>query len=52
MNVDIVTVRPDVTVEVVGRYLRARGQIADGTDSIFVVNRDNRYIGSSTCPGC
>lgn len=46
MNVDIVTVRPDVTVEVVGRYLRARGQIADGTDSIFVVNRNNRYIGS------
>ncbi|MGI9200805.1 MAG: magnesium transporter [Woeseiaceae bacterium] len=46
MNVDIVTVRPDVTVEVVGRYLRARGQMADGTDSIFVVNRDDRYIGS------
>jgi len=46
MNVDIVTVRPDVTTEVVGRYLRARGQIADGTDSIFVVNRNNRYLGS------
>jgi magnesium transporter len=46
MNVDIVTVRPDVTAEVVGRYLRARGKIADGTDSIFVVNRHNRYIGS------
>ena len=40
------TVRPDVTTEVVGRYLRARGQIADGTDSIFVVNRNNRYLGS------
>jgi magnesium transporter len=46
MNVDIVTVRPDVTVEVVGRYLRAKGEIADGTDSIFVVDRNNEYIGS------
>ncbi len=46
MNVDIVTVRPDVTLEVVARYLRFVGEIPDGTDSIFVVNRDNCYIGS------
>jgi magnesium transporter len=46
MNVDIVTVRPDVTLEVVARYLRFVGKITDGTDSIFVVNRDNGYIGS------
>jgi magnesium transporter len=46
MNVDIVTVRPDVTLEVVCRYLRARGEMSDGTDSIFVVDRDNRYVGS------
>ena len=46
MNVDIVTVRPDVTLEVVTRYLRARGDMPDGTDSIFVVNRDNEYQGS------
>lgn len=46
MNVDIVTVRPDVTLEVVTRYLRAVGEISDGTDSIFVVSRDNTYIGS------
>ncbi len=46
MNVDIVTVRPDVTLDVVVRFLRARGEMADGTDSIFVVDRDNRYIGS------
>jgi magnesium transporter len=46
MNVDIVTVRPDVTLEVVERYLRARGEMADGTDSIFVVNRDDKYVGS------
>ena len=46
MNVDIVTVRPDVTLEVVIRYLRAIGEIPDGTDSVFVVNRDNEYQGS------
>jgi magnesium transporter len=46
MNVDIVTVRSDVTVEVVARYLRARGEIADGTDSIFVVDRNDKYVGS------
>ena len=46
MNVDIVTVRPDVTLEVVARYLRFVGEIPDGTDSLFVVNRDNSYIGS------
>ena len=46
MNVDIVTVRPDVSLDVVTRYLRAVGDIPDGTDSIFVVGRDNSYIGS------
>jgi magnesium transporter len=46
MNIDIVTVRPDVTLEVVIRYLRAVGEMPDGTDSIFVVSRDNTYIGA------
>ena len=46
MNVDIVTVRPDVTLEVVTRYLRAVREMPDGTDLIFVVNRDNEYVGS------
>ena len=46
MNIDIVTVRPDVTLEVVARYLRKVGDMPDGTDLIFVVNRDNEYVGS------
>jgi magnesium transporter len=46
MNVDIVTVRPDVTLEVVARYLRVAGEMPDGTDLIFVVNRHNEYVGS------
>ena len=46
MNVDIITVRPDVTLDVVLRYLKARGKIPDGTDTIYVVNRGNEYFGS------
>jgi magnesium transporter len=46
MNVDIITVRPDVTLDVVLRYLKARGEIPDGTDTIYVVNRGNQYFGS------
>ena len=46
MNVDVVTVRPDVTLEVVARYLRVAVEIPDGTDSIFVVSRDDTYVGS------
>lgn len=46
MNVDVVMVRPDVTLEVVQRYLRARGDIPDGTDAIYVVDRENEYLGS------
>jgi magnesium transporter len=46
MNIDIVTVRPDVTLEVVTRYLRVVGEMPDGTDLIFVVDRDNEYVGS------
>ncbi len=46
MNVDIITVRPDVTLDVVLRYLKARGEIPDGTDTIYVVNRGNEYFGS------
>jgi magnesium transporter len=46
MNIDVVTVRPDVSLEVVTRYLRARGEMPDGTDSIFVVNRHDKYLGS------
>jgi magnesium transporter len=45
MNLDAVTVRPDVTVEVVMRYLRMRGELPDRTDRLFVVNRHDKYLG-------
>ena len=46
MNIDIITVRPDVTVEVVLTYLRNQKTIPTSTDSIFVVNRNNVYKGA------
>ena len=46
MNTDILTIRPDVTVEVVLKYLRSQNSIPNSTDSIFVVNRDNEYRGA------
>jgi magnesium transporter len=41
-----VTVRPDVTLEVVLRYLRMRGELPSGTDALFVVNRSDEYVGA------
>src|SRR5687767_9931449 len=46
MNLDAVTVRPDVTLEVVLRYLRMRGELPARTDQLFVVNRNDRYRGA------
>lgn len=45
MNTDVITVRADVTLDVVMRYLRMRG-IPDLTDSLFVVNRYGKYLGT------
>jgi magnesium transporter len=45
MSPDTVTVRADVTLDVVLRYLRMRGSIPDLTDSLFVVNRYDKYLG-------
>ena len=46
MNTDTVSVRADVTVDVVLRYLRMRGELPDKTDRLFVVDRDDRYLGT------
>jgi magnesium transporter len=46
MNLDTVSVRPDVTLEVVLRYLRMRGELPDRTDRLFVVNRHDQYLGA------
>jgi magnesium transporter len=46
MNTDTVSVRADVTVDVVLRYLRMRGELPDKTDRLFVVDRNDRYLGT------
>jgi len=46
MNTDTVTVRPDVTLEVVLRYLRMRGELPERTDCLFVVDRHDHYLGA------
>jgi magnesium transporter len=46
MNTDTVSVRADATVEVVLRYLRMRGELPERTDSLFIVDRRNRYLGT------
>lgn len=46
MNTDTVTVRRDVTLDVVLRYLRVRGELPPATDSLFVVDRYDHYIGT------
>lgn len=45
MNTDPVTVRPDVNIDVVQRYLRLRGPMPEHTDKLFVVDRYGRYLG-------
>jgi magnesium transporter len=45
MNTDIITVRPDITIDTVLRYLRRHEEMPDTTDNIFVVTRKDRYIG-------
>jgi magnesium transporter len=46
MNTDAVSVRGDVTLEVVQRYLRMRGELPDKTDRLFVVDRGDRFLGT------
>jgi magnesium transporter len=45
MDPDVVTIRADVTLDVVLRYLRLRGQLPSGIDQLFVVNRSGKYLG-------
>ena len=46
MNTDIISVRPQHNLEVVMRYLRAQRELPKNTDQIFVVSRENKFLGS------
>jgi len=46
MNIDQVTIRADVSLDVVLRYLRMRGELPDHTDQLFVTDRHDHYLGA------
>ncbi len=48
MDPDTIMVRENITLDVVLRYLRRRGELPAGTDKLFVVDRDNKYLGLLT----
>lgn len=45
MNTDVLTIRPNVSLEVVARYLRRIGDIPEKTNRLMVIDRDNRLVG-------
>ncbi len=45
MNIDVITIRADVEVEVVLRYLRILGELPEATDALYVIDGNNRLIG-------
>jgi magnesium transporter len=45
MDFDIVTIRGDITLDVVLRYLRRLGKLPDHTDKLFIVDRDDALCG-------
>ena len=46
MNTDVVTVRPEVSLYVVQRYLKTLSTLPEKTDKIMVVDRNNQYLGT------
>ncbi len=46
MDFDMVTVREDVTLEAVTRYLRRMDELPGHTDQLFVVDREQKLIGA------
>ncbi|MDX7991307.1 magnesium transporter [Xenorhabdus littoralis] len=45
MDFEFITVRGNITLRTVQRFLRSRGSIPEATDKIFVIDRENRLQG-------
>ena len=45
LNTDVISVRPSHSIEVVINYLRDQKELPNNTDKIFVVNKEDEYIG-------
>ena len=46
MDTNIITARPNVSIEVVLRYLRSLPCLPSHTDNIFIVDHNNNYLGT------
>ncbi|WP_088742622.1 magnesium transporter [Cobetia sp. QF-1] len=46
MNTDTITIRPDITLDVVLRYIRRHERLPDSTDTLLVVSRRDEFIGT------
>ncbi len=45
MDLDTIVIRADISLDVVLRYLRQKASLPKGTDNLFVVDRENHYLG-------
>ena len=45
MDFNMIHIRGDISLEVVSRYLRRFDELPDHTDQLFVVDRDDRFVG-------
>ena len=45
LNTDVISVRPNNSINEVINYLRDQGDLPENTDKIFVVNQENEYLG-------
>ncbi len=45
LNTDVISVRPNNSINEVIVYLRGQGELPENTDKIFVVNDGNEYLG-------
>ena len=45
MNTDVVTIRPDITIDVALRYIRRYRELPPMTDNLWVLNRRDEFIG-------
>ncbi|MGF1742929.1 magnesium transporter [Vibrio profundum] len=46
MNTDVITIRSDVDIDVVLRYLRIKGELPEATDTLYVIDQADRLIGN------
>ncbi len=46
MNTDTITLRPDVSVDVILRYLRLKGELPEATDTLYVVDKHDKLLGA------